>query len=142
MPVKTYLLVTEAVGGCGVTGEHLHAFQQALVEVLEQVSHGKAPVPVLNNVAAIHDLAKHVPQIVPGHLQRRSIAPQTRSLVPLKTSAFRVHAWLQDVTWLSQITCGPVMQVVHGSWEWDKEQKRAVLTSKTPLPHTFTLFSK
>mmetsp|Transcript_10302 Transcript_10302/g.22116 ORF Transcript_10302/g.22116 Transcript_10302/m.22116 type:complete len:1096 (-) Transcript_10302:3570-6857(-) len=63
-----HLAVVEGVGGRDEAGEHLQALQQLLVHVLEQVCVGQAPVPVLNDVAAVHDLAKDVAQVIPWHL--------------------------------------------------------------------------
>ena len=63
------LFVSHGVGRSKEGREHLHAFQQGLIEVLEQVGIGQAPVPVLHDVPAIHDLPKDISQVIPWDLQ-------------------------------------------------------------------------
>ena len=67
--LTTDLLVSHGIGRSEEGREHLHALQQHLIEVLEEVGIGQAPVPILNNVAPIHDLPKDVPEVIPRHLQ-------------------------------------------------------------------------
>lgn len=67
--LPTYLLVSHGISRCEEGWEHFHAFQQSLIEVLEEVSIGKASVPVLYNVTSVHDLSKNVSQVIPRNLQ-------------------------------------------------------------------------
>ena len=62
---STYLLVSHGVSRCKEGWKHFHAFQQSLVEILEEISIGEASVPVLHNVTSVHDLSKNVSQIIP-----------------------------------------------------------------------------
>ena len=73
---NTHLLVSHGISRREECREHLHAFQQGLIEVLEEVSIGQAPVPVLHNVTTIHDLSKDVSQVIPRHLQARQTCEQ------------------------------------------------------------------
>lgn len=63
-----HLFVVECVGWSHEAWEHLHAFQQRLIEVPIQVGIGQPPVPVLHNVATIHNLTKDVAQVIPWYL--------------------------------------------------------------------------
>ena len=43
--------------------------EEVFVEELGEVCGDEAAVPVLHHVAAVHDLAKDVPQVLPRHLR-------------------------------------------------------------------------
>ena len=66
--VGGYLAVRESAGGRAEAGEKLQAIREALVEVLEQVRGGQAPIPVLHDVTAVHDLSEDIPHVLPRDL--------------------------------------------------------------------------
>jgi len=66
--MRTHLLMVERVGGDDEARVELHALQQQLIHETEQVCIAQATVPVLYNVAAVHDLAKDVAQVFPRNL--------------------------------------------------------------------------
>ena len=57
--------------GAGEASKELGVVKQALIEVLGQVGVRQAPVPILHDVPAVHDRAKDVAQVLPGHLASR-----------------------------------------------------------------------
>ena len=69
LDVRHGLFVVQAAGRAREPGEILDAFQKFLLEVTLEVHRDGSPVPVLDDVAAVHDLADDVLQIVPRNLR-------------------------------------------------------------------------
>mmetsp|Transcript_4517 Transcript_4517/g.13056 ORF Transcript_4517/g.13056 Transcript_4517/m.13056 type:complete len:563 (-) Transcript_4517:3771-5459(-) len=52
-------------------GDHLDLVQQLVAHEVEEVLRGHDPVPIVDDVAAVHDVAEDVAQVVPRDLHRR-----------------------------------------------------------------------
>ena len=68
LDVRHGLLVVQAAGRGGEAREVLDTLEELLLEVGLEVHRHRAPVPVLDDVTTVHDLADDVLEVVPRDL--------------------------------------------------------------------------